>query len=86
MPSLSSLSRVQMCMRVEFHQRKNGLSAFFASVMKRSASLVTSSSIVSIRFLFSGPVLSIFCVPSGLAQVWITPRVPNLFRSSGSLK
>ena len=23
-----------MCMRVEFHQRKNGLSAFFASVMK----------------------------------------------------
>ena len=26
----SPLSCVQMCMRVEFHQRKNGLSAFFA--------------------------------------------------------
>ena len=37
---------VQMCMRVAFHQRKNGLSAFFASVMKRSASLVNSSSTV----------------------------------------
>ena len=27
---------------------------------------MNSSSIVSIRFLFSGPVLSIFCVPSGV--------------------
>ena len=40
-----------MCMRVEFHQRKNGLSAFFASSMKRIASFVNSSSMVSIRFL-----------------------------------
>ncbi len=86
MPCDSALSRVQMCMRVEFHQRKNGLSAFFASSMKRMASRVTSSSIVSMRFLVSGPVGSIFCVPSGLAQVWITPRVPNRFRISGSLK
>ena len=75
-----------MCMRVEFHQRKNGLSAFFASSMKRIASLVNSSSTVSMRFLSSAPVLSIFCVPSALAQVWITPRVPYFFRISGSLK
>ena len=75
-----------MCMRVEFHHRKNGFSALRASVMKRNASLVTSSSIVSIRFLVNAPVLSIFCVPSGLAQVWMTPRVPNRFRNSGSLK
>ena len=39
---------------------------------------MTSSSIVSMRFLLSGPVLSIFCVPSGFAQVWITPRVLKL--------
>ena len=47
---------------------------------------MTSSSIVSIRFLPSGPVLSIFCVPSGIAQVWITPRVWNFLISAGSLK
>ena len=45
---------------------------------------VTSSSTVSMRFLVSGPVLSIFCVPSGFAaQVWITPRVPYFFASPG---
>ena len=40
------------------------------------------------RFLVSGPVLSIFCVAVAQvsAQVWITPRVPNFFRISGSLK
>ena len=64
-----------MCMRVEFHQRKNGLPSFFDSSMKRMASRVNSSSTVSMRFLVSGPVSSIFCVPSGLAQLWITPRV-----------
>jgi hypothetical protein len=36
--------------------------------MKRNASLVTSASIVSMRFLVSGPVVSTRCVPSGLAQ------------------
>ena len=56
-------------MRVAFHQRKNGLSAFFASARYSRLRLVTSSSIVSMRFLPSGPVLSIFCVPSGIAQV-----------------
>ena len=35
-----------------------------------------SSSIVSIRFFVSGPVSSIFCVPSGSAKLWITPRGP----------
>ena len=54
--------------------------------MKSSASLVTSSSIVSMRFLVSGPVLSIFCVPSGFAQVWITPRVPNFLLQLGILE
>ena len=38
------------------------------------------------RFLVSGPVLSILCVPSGLAQVWSTPRVPNLLAQFGVLE
>ncbi len=68
-----------MCMRVEFHHRKNGLSAFFARSMKSSALTVTSSSIVSIRFFVSGPVSVI--LPS--AKLWITPRGPNFFLNSG---
>ena len=35
-----------------------------------------SSSIVSIRFLVSGPVSSIVCVPSALALQRSTPRGP----------
>ena len=66
---LSFLRCVKTCMRVEFHQRKNGLSAFFAWSMYASVPLVTSSSMVSMRFLASGPVVSIFCVPSGFAQL-----------------
>ena len=38
------------------------------------------------RFVVRGPVSSIFWVPSGLAQVWITPRVPYFFIIAGSLK
>ncbi len=45
-----------------------------------------SSSIVSMRFLPRGPVDSIFCVPSGMAQVWITPRVWYFLIRAGSLK
>ena len=76
-----------MCMRVEFHQRKNGLSAFFAFSMKSSASVVTSSSTVSMRFLVSGPVFSIFCVPSGLAQRVHARRAGRyLLTQPGSLK
>jgi hypothetical protein len=61
LPSLSFFRCVQTCLRVEFHHRKNGLPSFFASVMKRCACTVTSSSIVSMRFLPSGPVLTILC-------------------------
>ena len=45
-----------MCMRVEFHHTKNGLSALLARSMKSSAAVVNSSSTVSMRFLVSGPV------------------------------
>ncbi len=68
-----------MCIFVEFHQMKNGLSACFAFSMKANVFSFTSSSIVSIRFLVSGPVSVI--LPS--AKEWITPRGPNRFLNSG---
>ena len=80
----SGLRWVQMCMRVEFHHRKNGLPAACARSMKSSAPSVTSTSTVSIRSLVSGPVSSIVCVPSGLAIDLITPRGPNRSLKVGS--
>ena len=69
-----------MCIRVEFHQMKNGLPADLARVMKSSDFAITSSSIVSIRFFVSGPV----SVMRPSAKLWITPRGPNFFLNSGS--
>ena len=68
-----------MCMRVEFHHRKNGLSACFARAMKSSALAVTSSSIVSMRLRVRGPV----SVMRPSAKLWMTPRGPNFFLNSG---
>ena len=51
--------------------------------MNSSAAFEVSSSTVSMRFLVSGPVSSIFWVPSGFAQVCRTPRGPNFFLNSG---
>ena len=82
-PRLPSLMWVRKCMWVVLSQTKNGLSASLASVMNRSASGTTSSSIVFIRSLVSGPVSSIRCVPSSFAQEWITPRGPNFSRNPG---
>ena len=52
--------------------------------MKRSASGTTSSSIVFIRSLVSGPVSSMRWVPSSLAQEWMTPRGPKFLRKFGN--
>ncbi|MFN7641497.1 MAG: hypothetical protein ACK5PW_00150, partial [Burkholderiales bacterium] len=41
---------VKMCMRVEFHHKKNGMSAFFARTMKSSANAVTTTTMVSNRY------------------------------------
>ena len=68
MPRCSAFTCVRKCIRVPFHQTKNGLPALTCRSMKSFAAATVSSSIVSIRFLVSGPVSSIFCVPSGLAQ------------------
>ena len=84
-----------MCMRVEFAQTKKGLSALCARSMKSSAASVNSSSTVSMRLVVSGPVFSIFCLPTGpkrgsvgsalsVAQQCMTPRGPNFFLNSGS--
>ena len=75
-----------MCMRVEFHQRKNGLSAFFASSMNRSASLVNSSSIVSMRFLFSGRCFRSSACRPDWPRCGSRRASPKRFRISGSLK
>ena len=58
-----------MCMRVAFHQMKNGLSSFFGLFHEAEGFL---GELVIHRFhaLFvQRPVSSIFCVPSGFAQV-----------------
>ena len=68
-----------MCILVEFHQMKNGLLACLARAMKSNVLAFTSSSIVSIRFLVSGPV----SVMRPSAKLWITPRGPNFFLNSG---
>ena len=74
---------VRKCMPVVLNQTKNGLPAVCWRLMKSTAPARVSSSIVSIRFFVRGPVLSIFWVPSGLAQVWSTPRGPYFCRKPG---
>ena len=73
-----------MCMRVELNQTKNGLPSLLAFWMKVTAAFSNSSSIVSIRFLVSGPVFSIRWPPFGSAQVWSTPRGAYRARKAGS--
>ena len=68
-----------MCIRVEFHQMKNGLSACFARSMKSSVLAVTSSSMVSMRLRVSGPV----SVMRPSEKLWMTPRGPKRFLNSG---
>ena len=63
-PCMSGRTCVQRCMRVPFHQQKNGLLAAACRLMKSIAAFEVSSSIVSMRFLVSGPVSSIVCLPT----------------------
>ena len=84
LPRLPSLTWVRKCMCVVLSQTKNGVPLASASVMNRSASGTTSSSIVFIRSLVSGPVSSMRWVPSGSAHAWMTPRGPKFFRKSGN--
>ena len=72
-------------MAVELYQRKNGLSALACFSIHARARSVISSSMVSMRFLVSGPVSSIVCPPLPSAMQWSTPRGPNCFLNAGSL-
>ena len=63
-PMLSGLVCVRKCMWVKFTQTKNGLPALFCRWMKSTARSAMSSSIVSIRFLVSGPVSLMTCLPT----------------------
>ncbi|MNZ92480.1 hypothetical protein D3C78_1115070 [compost metagenome] len=69
-PCMDWRTWVKACMRVVFIQTKNGLSALTCLSMKLIAAWVVSSSMVSMRLLFSAPVSSI--LPSALDL--ITPR------------
>ena len=82
-------------MWVELSQTKNGLPASFAFFMNSLARATKSSSQVSMRFLVSGPVSSIFCLPTlpqrgstvgssvSVAKECMTPRGPNVFLKFG---
>ncbi len=70
-----------MC--VVLNQQNHGTPALFCFLIQSLAAAANSSSMVSIRFFVSGPVSSIFCEPSGLAQQCSTPRGPNFLRKSG---
>ena len=70
-----------MC--VALNHTKNGVSDSALSRMKTAAASRNSPSMVSIRFFVSGPVSSMRCVPSPLAQVCSTPRGPKFFRKFG---
>ena len=54
-------------MAVELYHRKNGLSALTCFSIQSIAPAVISSSMVSMRFLVSGPV-SLICLPASCRQ------------------
>ena len=53
---------VRKCIRVPFHHKNQGLSALWALSMNARAPSMLSSSMVSMRFLVSGPVSSIVVI------------------------
>ena len=94
-PTLSGLGCVRKCMWVVLNQTKNGVPDACWRPMKSRATSSTSSSIVSIRLLVSGPVSSIRWRPtrpnrgstvassSSVAHEWMTPRGAKFARKLG---
>jgi hypothetical protein len=94
-PRLSGFVWVRRCMWVVFSQQKKGLPAARCRLIQSLAAAVNSSSQVSIRFLVSGPVSSILCLPTrphrgssvissvSVAHEWMTPRGPKRSRKCG---
>ena len=83
-PRLSGFTWVRKCMWVKLTHKNTGLPALTCFSRNSAERAAMSSSIVSIRFLVSGPVSSIFCVPSGWAKLWITPRGAKFLRKLGN--
>ncbi len=84
-------------MAVVLYQRKKGLpSSWVLSIQPRAPSVI-SSSIVPMRSIVSGPVFSIFCLPTlpqrgssvgssvSVAQLCMTPRGPKRSLKAGSV-
>ena len=83
-------------MWVKFTQRNTGLPAAFWRFRKSTERSAKSSSNVSIRFLVSGPVSLMVCLPTlpkrgstvassvSVALQSSTPRGPNSARNAGS--
>jgi hypothetical protein len=75
---------------------KNGFPSLCCCLIKSLAAKTNSSSQGSIRSLVSGPVSSIFCLPTfphrgilvgsslHVVEEWITPRGPNLSKNFGN--
>ena len=96
LPRCSARTCVRRCMRVALNQQKKGLLAPCCRLIKSMAAADVSSSTVSILFFVSGPVSSIFCLPtfpkrgstvassSVDALSFKTPRGPNFVRYAGS--
>src|SRR4030095_1745636 len=95
---LSGLVCVRKCMWVKHTQTKAGFPAEFWRLMNSTARVAMSSSIVSIRFLVSGPVSLMVCLPTlpkrgstvgsstAVALHSSTPRGPNLAINVGVLR
>src|SRR5262249_38580095 len=95
LPCDEDLRWVQMCMRVELNQTKNGLRSRTAPSMKSVVAFTDSHSILLMRLRVSDPVSSHFCLPQGpkrgsspgvsvvVATHLSTPRGPNWARKLG---
>src|SRR3984893_17627420 len=88
--SLAALALVLFrAVRPEVHRgrvvpQEKGFPSLWQRSMKATACSVTSSSMVSMRFLVRGPVSSILFPPLLSAQLCSTPLGPNRFLNSGS--
>ena len=83
---LSGLAWVRKCMWVVLNQTKKGVPAWCCARDEiRWPRPGTPRRTVSMRFLVSGPVFSIFWPPLPSAQQWSTPRGPNLLLELGKV-
>src|SRR5215831_3323771 len=98
-PRLAQTGRLRVSSEVHVSRidpAENGLPAACWRLIQSLAAATNSSSQLSMRFLLSGPVSSIFCLPTrpqrgcsvgssfSVAQQWRTPRGPNFALNCGN--